>query len=73
MSRAAITLLVITGILLAIVAGTGILWWRSTPEYCLKEAGKALFGHNPEKFNEFVDVTGLVTSFTDEIIFSPAD
>ncbi|MBX9693373.1 MAG: hypothetical protein K2Z81_13380, partial [Cyanobacteria bacterium] len=28
---------------------------------------------NPEKFNEFVDVTGLVTSFTDEIIFSPAD
>ncbi len=73
MSRASITLILVTGLLLAGVAGTGVLYWFSTPEYCLKEAGKALFSHNPDRFNEFVDVTGLVTSFTDEIIFQPAD
>lgn len=54
------------------VVGAGILWWRSTPEYCLREAGKSFYSHDHSRFNEVVNVTGLVMSFTEEIIFAPA-
>jgi hypothetical protein len=37
------------------------------------QAAQGLFGHDPRKFNRFVDVVSLVSRFTEEVIHEPAD
>lgn len=37
------------------------------------QAAQGLFGHDPSKFNKFVDVATLVSRFTEDVIHEPSD
>ncbi|MEZ4486504.1 MAG: hypothetical protein R3F51_02910 [Cyanobacteriota/Melainabacteria group bacterium] len=50
----------------------GYLWWTTTPYHALREVRRSLAMHDQKAFNKYVDVAGIVTTFTDEIIFEPA-
>lgn len=50
----------------------GYLWWTTTPYHALREIRRSLNMHDQKAFNKYVDVAGIVTTFTDEIIFEPA-
>lgn len=65
--------LLATLMLIVPIAWGAIFWWHSTPEYCVMQAAQGLFGHDPRKFNRFVDVVSVVSGFTEEIIHEPAD
>jgi hypothetical protein len=64
----------ITIVLLAASTAGGVyLWWQSTPQFALVEARKGYTEKESNKFNKYVDVAGVTTGFTEEIIFVPAE
>ncbi len=64
----------ITIVLLAASTAGGVyLWWQSTPQFALVEARKGYIEKESDKFNKYVDVAGVTTGFTEEIIFAPAE
>ncbi|MCA9800964.1 MAG: hypothetical protein KC777_03205 [Cyanobacteria bacterium HKST-UBA02] len=60
-------------LILALTAGTGYLWWTTTPQFALTQIRDSIKSRDPKTFNQFVDVAQVVTCFTDEVIFSPAE
>ncbi len=57
----------------ASLAGVVFLWWQSTPQYCLLEVRRAYREKDQDDFNKYVDVANLVSSFSEEVLFNPAE
>lgn len=72
--RKAVWLTIIVGLLVTGALGVaGYTWWTTTPYHALRQIRIAIKTHDPKTFNRFVDVAQLVTTFTQETIFSPAE
>lgn len=60
-------------LILAGAAGAGYLWWTTTPQFALTQIRDSIKTRDAKTFNKFVDVAQLVTRFTDDVIFVPAE
>ncbi|MGD9682952.1 MAG: hypothetical protein AB7W16_17325 [Candidatus Obscuribacterales bacterium] len=63
-----------TGALILVsTAGAGYLWWTTTPQFAIIQIRDSIKSRDPKTFNQFVDVAQVVSCFTDEVIFVPAE
>lgn len=60
-------------LVVASLAAVVYLWWQSTPQYALLQVRRAYREKDQDAFNKYVDVANLATSFSEEIIFGPAE
>lgn len=65
--------MVCVGLILAGAAWAGYLWWTTTPQFALSQIRDSIKTRDAKTFNKFVDVAQLVTRFTDDVIFVPAE
>lgn len=60
-------------IVIGLVTYAGFIWWCTTPYHALREIRRAIKMHDQETFNKYVDVAGVVTNFTEDVIYKPAE